>query len=380
MTHPTHVIESRHVFWVTSCFFFFFQSHAWDDSCAAWLRHLCGMTHSFEWRGSWICVIRLTHMCDMTRDVWYDSLTCVTWLIHMCDMTHSYVWHDSPWCSASPNEPLLSHSKWMSHVMHMCDMTRMTWHPYVWHDSHDVAHPYVWHDSFTCVTCLIHMCDMSHSYVRLIHLGTLLPQTSPYNDTRNPLLLQYPSVWHDSFICVTWRIHMYDSFWHHYHTRDPLLLQYPSVWHDSFTCATWRIHVCDMTHSHVWHDPITCVKWPIHMCDMIDSHVWHDSFICLTLFDTTIPLVTPFCCSAHLRDMTHSHVWQDASTRVTWLIHACEMTHSHVWNEMHDTYETWLIHTWHIWGWTPHCHIGQRDTPPSPLSSMLVSYGTQCAE
>jgi len=50
------------------------------------------------------------------------------------------------------------------------------------------------------------------------------------------------------------------------------------VWHDSFTCVTWLIHMCDMTHSHVWHDSFTCVTWLIHMCDMTNSHVWLDEF------------------------------------------------------------------------------------------------------
>jgi len=40
--------------------------------------------------------------------------------------------------------------------------------------------------------------------------------------------------------------------------------------------------MCDMTHSHVWHDSFTCVTWLIHMCDMTHSHVWHDEFTCVT--------------------------------------------------------------------------------------------------
>jgi len=28
----------------------------------------------------------------------------------------------------------------------------------------------------------------------------------------------------------------------------------PCVWHDSFICVTWLIHMCDMTHSDVWHN------------------------------------------------------------------------------------------------------------------------------
>jgi len=54
------------------------------------------------------------------------------------------------------------------------------------------------------------------------------------------------------------------------------------VWHDSFVCVTWCIHMCDMTYSHVWNDAFICVAWLIHMCDMTHSYVWHDSFICVT--------------------------------------------------------------------------------------------------
>ena len=50
--------------------------------------------------------------------------------------------------------------------------------------------------------------------------------------------------------------------------------------HDSFICVTWPIHMCDMTHSYVWHDLFICVIWLNHMCDMTHSYLWHDSFIC----------------------------------------------------------------------------------------------------
>jgi len=139
-----------------------------------------------------------------------DSVTCVAWpiylseiIIHMCDIMHFISvtwllalpgeWHDSFFC--------------VTWLIRMCDMT----------------HSYVWHDSFICVTWLIHMCEMIHSYVR-----------------------------HDSFICVTWLIHMRDV------TR----------------CVTWLIHMCDVSHSYVWHDSFVCVTWLIHTCDMTHSYVW----------------------------------------------------------------------------------------------------------
>ena len=89
-----------------------------------------------------------------------------------------------------------------------------------------------------CETCLIHKCDMNHSYV-----------------------------WHDSFICVTWRIHMCD-------------MTHSYVWHDSFICVTWRIHdvIYGWVMSHIeWglshmdetcHPRVTCVcVWHVCVCD-----------------------------------------------------------------------------------------------------------------
>ena len=128
----------------------------------------------------------------------------------------------------------------------MCDMTRS----------------YVWRDSFIHVPCLIQGYDMDHLY-------------GWHSCVRHDSFIR------DSFICVTWLIHMCH-------------VTYSYVWHDSFICVTWLIHMCDMTHSYVWHDSSTCVTWLIHMCDMTHPHVWHDSFIC-----------------------------------VTWLIHMCDMPHSY---------------------------------------------------
>ena len=60
----------------------------------------------------------------------------------------------------------------------------------------------------------INMCDMTHSYV-----------------------------WHDSFLCVTWLIHM------------------------------WLIHMCSIIHSYVQQDLFMCVTWLIPMSDMTHSYV-----------------------------------------------------------------------------------------------------------
>jgi len=67
--------------------------------------------------------------------------------------------------------------------------------------------------------------------------------------------------WQDSFTWVTWLIHVGDMTHSH-------------VWHDSFTWAIWLIHMIritgfnyDRTYSHEWHDSFKCVTWLIHMRD-----------------------------------------------------------------------------------------------------------------
>ena len=111
----------------------------------------------------------------------------------------------------------------------------------------------------------------------------------------------------------------------------------PYVWHDSFICVTWLIHMCDMTRPYVWHDLFICVTWPTHMCDpaahlnnakpieiclcthymcfMTCSYMWHDSSICVTWF--IICVILP--CAAepqiwighvkHMDESCHTHGW-----------------------------------------------------------------------
>jgi len=216
----------------------------------------------------------------------------------------------------------------------------------------EMTHSYVWHDTFVCVTWLIHMRDMTHWYV-----------------------------WHDSLICVTWLIRMRD-------------VTHSYVWHDSFLRVPWLIHTCDMTHSNAWHDSFIRVTWLILTCATTHSYARHDSFICVTysfrhsnvrdgmshvlsrMCNMThsrvnhgiLQLHVPFTSASRNESRTHSYVWHDSHsfTCVTWLtlIHKCDVTHahSHVWRDSsshshvkyvtHDscsfTSVTWLmlIHMW----------------------------------
>jgi len=145
-----------------------------------------------------------------------------------------------------------------------------------------------------CVTCFMHMCDMTHSHV--------------WHDTcvsHRELSVIYSYVWCDPsvvshlFICVMW----WDTH----------------VWHLIESCQSF-IHMCDVTHSHVWRASCTCVTWDIHTCDW--SYLY---MICLTFM-----LESRHSLNSR-RDVPHSHVWHASFTRVTCLMHMCDMRHSHVW-------------------------------------------------
>jgi len=270
------------------------RMHTRHPAFVAWLIHMCVVTHLY---------------------VWHDSFLCVMWGIRMCDVAHSC--DDSFICA--PRTPHVAHMAPNSlhlWLIHMCDMTHFFF------KMCDMPHSYVWHDSFTCVTWLICMWDVTHSCVfpAWVH-------TAP--NTRHKCMdfhihTSHIHVWHYTFICVTWTIHMYD-------TKNSCMcgMTRSYVWHDSFICVTWLVRMCDMTHSYVWQDSFVCVTWLIRTCDMTRSYVRHDSFIRVTWL-------------VHMCDLTRSHLWYDSFIRVTWLAHMCNKTRSYV---RHDFIcVTWLIH------------------------------------
>ena len=178
---------------------------------------------SYEWqsdsyvKGLLICE-SLTHMCHMDDSLTYkyyvrrDSFTYATWRIHVC----------VSWARIECGDRKCRSCVWAC-LFHVCRVR---------------------YDSLTCVTSLIHMCDMTHLHVR-----------------------------HDSFTCVNRHIHMCDS------SEYVWLVSTRRVWQQEtplmcvgvslswVSCAIWIIQMCDMTHPHVRHDAFTCVNRRIRMCD-----------------------------------------------------------------------------------------------------------------
>jgi len=138
----------------------------------------------------------------------------------------------------------------------------------------------IWHGtmSLICVTWLIYICDMTHSFVWW-------------------WVVTHSYVWHVSFICVTHSRVRRDS----YICCTLRIRVYVRARCDSFICVTCLVYTCDMTDSFVWHDVSTHVMWAgwfIRMCDTSHSQVWHDSFTFVT-------------CLIYSCDMTHPYLWHE---------------------------------------------------------------------
>ena len=149
---------------------------------------MCDLTHLYVWHDTFIRVTWLFHACAtwLIAPVRYDSYTSVIWLIqyyllltldrrkyHVCLLSQSHAWHASSFIRATP-------------LIHVCDISLTR----AWHDSftitfywlmvvinitslsrpthiRDMTHSHMWHKTFTCVTWHIHMCDMTHSHIHM---------------------------------------------------------------------------------------------------------------------------------------------------------------------------------------------------------------------
>ena len=162
-----------------------------------------------------------------------------------------------------------THSWFVTCLSHVCNMT----------------HSYMWHDASTCV---IYKWIMSH-----IQMTSISLHLHEWN-------------WMNTSTCVIWFIHV----------SDMLVIRMCDMIHlydkDSFVWVTCLICMRNMTHLHVWHASVMCATWLIYICDMPQSRVHHDSFMCVT-----------WCLP--MSDMPHSYVWHASLTFLPRVIHMCDM-------------------------------------------------------
>ena len=178
----------------------------------------------------------------------YDAVTLHIWMNHVTDMHESWDTYES--------------------VMYL----RMDAIDCVLSQVHNNS--YVWLDSFSWVTWLMYMCDVTHASPTAYWIVSF----------RRHIMIHKCDVthlyaWHDSFICVSWLMHL------------RLLIASRSF------AATWLIHMFDVTWLYV------CYKL-IHTCDMTHSYVWWH---------------------IHLRPLTRLLPFAG-----TWRFHMCHMTHAYL--------------------------------------------------
>jgi len=124
-----------------------------------------------------------------------------------------------------------------------------------------MTHSYVWHDSFICVAWLIHMCDTTHSRRNRTH---------HHRDGLDMWDMTHLYMGHDSFIHVIW--HILGGI-ERAITVMALICVTRLICYFIILCGTWLIHMCDMTRP--------CIS-PLLSCRKYfrrDIYTWHDSYV-----------------------------------------------------------------------------------------------------
>ena len=145
---------------------------------------------------------------------------------------------------------------------------------------------------------------------------------------------------HNLFIYVTWLVHMCD-------------VTHSYVWHDSCICVTRLIHMCDVTHSYVWRDSrdsIICFRRLVYMCgthftlggsymcDVTHAYVWGDSYVVSQTHNIakssmnescrTYEWVTSHIGMSHVTHMKESCRRRTKLPRALWMSHVTHMNES----------------------------------------------------
>jgi len=257
-SHVTHMNGSCHAYelvvarmwmccvtyeWVTSRVWMRRVTYEWVMS-QIWMSHITHMNescHTYEWVMSQIWMGHVTHMNESCHT--YERVMPHIWTSHATHMNASCHTYES--VMSHIYERVMPHI-WMGHVTYMnksCHtyegvmshiwMSVGSWQPqthaYIIHECHASkwqsmwcikvmyqCHVSKWSINVVCVYqchvwkwCGVWKCHVSKWYIYVIY--TYIPP---------------PKMWHDSFVCVTWLIHM----WYLYITARTLDSRPPKMW------------------------------------------------------------------------------------------------------------------------------------------------------
>jgi len=180
-----------------------------------------------------------------------------------------------------------------------------------------LLHPaYVWLYSFICVTWLIHMCDMTHSYVR--H-DSFACATQSY-------------MRHDFFIYTTWHVHMYIHI------------------HMCCAVSTAQMHTHKHTHTHTHTH--THERTHVHTRTNARTYTHTKTYASIHIYNISGVQLGPGDWAWQL-----GYVWRWVLQYIRWyiesyiqyIIYECAMTHSWV---CHDSFYARMQYSqvWHTSG------------------------------
>jgi len=173
--------------------------------------------------------------------------------IYICSYTHSYVWliRDLKPVLLLRHACGIRHSYVVTRLSDVCNLICcMLWNIYTY------LHIYI------CMYVDVYVCVCTYVYVNIyIHIYThiyLKPVPQPRSRTAHSLAGSCP------FTCVTWLIHVCD-------------MTHPCALHDSSICVPrFKMSLSLAAHSYMWHDAFICATWLIHMCYTTHLYVCHD--------------------------------------------------------------------------------------------------------
>ena len=166
--------------------------------------------------------------------------------------------------------------------------------------------------------------------------------------------------------------------------------------HENYSKHTNEWVRCDMTHSYVWHDSFICVTWLIHMCDMTHSYVCHDSFI-FVCFENESDVTWLYMCS-ELVEFVGVAQWgilTQIHKSIPWIIWRSKVWHmntsgniqmSKVWH-MNTSWKIQISKVWHgpyvlqpvpkekkrKCTFSGNCHTDAHSIMPAPSRFLIIS-------